>query len=150
PQRRDARKSGDPRVPGNTGPVAPAEGVAKLAHEYGVPVAMKAADGGGGKGLRVVRSVGELDEAFEGARREADAYFGNPEVYVEKYLENPRHVEAQIIFDTHGNGVFLGERDCSVQRRHQKLVEETPSPGLNPRQRRNLGRDALAAAQSYG
>src|SRR5690554_472103 len=148
--RRNAEKAGVPTVPGNTEPVATVDEVARLAHEYGFPVAIKAAYGGGGKGLRVVRSVGELDEAFEGARHEADAYFGNPEVYVEKYLENPRHVEAQIIFDTHGNGVFLGERDCSVQRRHQKLVEETPSPGLNPRQRRNLGRAALAAAKSCG
>src|SRR5690606_21964065 len=100
--RRNAEKAGVPTVPGNTEPVATVDEVAKLAHEYGFPVAIKAAYGGGGKGLRVVRSVGELDEAFEGARREADAYFGNPEVYVEKYLEKPRHVEAQIIFDTHG------------------------------------------------
>ncbi|HEX6946815.1 MAG TPA: acetyl-CoA carboxylase biotin carboxylase subunit [Acidimicrobiia bacterium] len=148
--RRNAERAGVPTVPGHTEPVATVDEVADLAHQYGFPVAIKAAHGGGGKGLRVVRSIGELEEAFEGARREADAYFGNPEVYVEKYLERPRHVEAQILFDTHGNGVFLGERDCSVQRRHQKLIEETPSPGLNPKQRRNLGRAALNAAKACG
>ncbi|MFO7300347.1 MAG: acetyl-CoA carboxylase biotin carboxylase subunit [Actinomycetes bacterium] len=148
--RRNAERAGVPTVPGITEPVTTVDEVAKLAHEFGFPVAIKAAHGGGGKGLRVVRSIGELEEAFEGARREADAYFGNPEVYVEKYLEQPRHVEAQILFDTHGKGVFLGERDCSVQRRHQKLVEETPSPALNAKQRRALGKAALAAARSCG
>jgi acetyl-CoA/propionyl-CoA carboxylase biotin carboxyl carrier protein len=96
----------------------------------------------------VVRSQAEVADAFEGARREADAYFGNPEVYVEKYLERPRHVEAQVLFDQHGNGVFLGERDCSVQRRHQKLIEETPSPGLTAKQRRALAKAALDAGRS--
>ena len=104
----------------------------------------------GGKGLRVVETASDAADAFEGAQREADAYFGNPAVYVEKYLEKSRHVEAQILFDTHGNGVFLGERDCSVQRRHQKLIEETPSPGLSAKQRRALGKAALAAAKSCG
>ena len=113
-------------------------------------MAIKAAHGGGGKGLRVVRAEDELDSAFEGARREADAYFGNPEVYVEKYLEQPRHVEAQIVFDSHGNGVFLGERDCSVQRRHQKLIEETPSPGFTAEQRQAFADAALAAGRSCG
>jgi len=92
-----------------------------------------------------VRDAEELGGAFEGAKREADAYFGNPEVYVEKYLEHPRHVEAQVLFDKQGKGIFLGERDCSVQRRHQKLIEETPSPGLTVKQRRALGRAAIAA-----
>jgi acetyl-CoA/propionyl-CoA carboxylase biotin carboxyl carrier protein len=148
--RRNAEKGGVPTVPGVTEPVTTIEEVERLADEYGYPIAIKAAHGGGGKGLRVVRNRNEVKDGFEGARREADAYFGNPEVYVEKYLEKPRHVEAQILFDGDGNGLFLGERDCSVQRRHQKLIEETPSPGLTLRQRRALGRAALAAGKSCG
>jgi acetyl-CoA/propionyl-CoA carboxylase biotin carboxyl carrier protein len=148
--RRNAEKAGVPTVPGVTAPVNTVEEVAALADEYGYPVAVKAAHGGGGKGMRVAREPGEVVEAFEGARREADAYFGNPEIYVEKYLEQPRHVEAQVLFDGHGKGLFLGERDCSVQRRHQKLIEETPSPGLSARQRRALGRAAIAAGRSCG
>jgi len=146
--RRNAEKFGVPTVPGITEPVTSVEEVAALAEKFGFPVAIKAAHGGGGKGLRVVHAPEELDEAFDGARREADAYFGNPEVYVEKYLEQPRHVEAQVLFDNQGKGVFLGERDCSVQRRHQKLIEETPSPGLTVRQRRAMSKAALAAAKS--
>ncbi|HEX5696963.1 MAG TPA: biotin carboxylase N-terminal domain-containing protein, partial [Acidimicrobiia bacterium] len=146
--RRNAEQFGVPTVPGITEPITTIEEVAALAEQFGYPVAIKAAHGGGGKGLRVVNGPDELTDSLEGARREADAYFGNPEVYVEKYLEQPRHVEAQILFDSHGKGVFLGERDCSVQRRHQKLIEETPSPGMTPRQRRALGKAALAAARS--
>jgi acetyl-CoA/propionyl-CoA carboxylase biotin carboxyl carrier protein len=146
--RRNAESYGVPTVPGVTDPVASVEEVGALAEQFGYPVAIKAAHGGGGKGLRVVRSDAEVTDAFEGARREADAYFGNPEVYVEKYLERPRHVEAQVLFDQHGNGVFLGERDCSVQRRHQKLIEETPSPGLTAKQRRALSKAALDAGRS--
>ncbi|MDH3463030.1 MAG: ATP-grasp domain-containing protein, partial [Acidimicrobiia bacterium] len=146
--RRNAESFGVPTVPGITDPVTTVDEVRRLGAEFGYPVAIKAAHGGGGKGLRVARSDDEVDDAFEGARREADAYFGNPEVYVEKYLEQPRHVEAQVLFDHHGNGVFLGERDCSVQRRHQKLIEETPSPGLTERQRKTLGKAALDAARS--
>jgi acetyl-CoA/propionyl-CoA carboxylase biotin carboxyl carrier protein len=146
--RRNAEKFGVPTVPGITEPVTSVEEVAALAEQFGFPVAIKAAHGGGGKGLRVVHAPEELDEAFDGARREADAYFGNPEVYVEKYLEQPRHVEAQVLFDNQGKGVFLGERDCSVQRRHQKLIEETPSPGLTVKQRRAMSKAALAAAKS--
>jgi acetyl-CoA/propionyl-CoA carboxylase biotin carboxyl carrier protein len=148
--RRNAEKAGVPTVPGVTDPVSSVDEVAALAEEFGYPVAIKAAHGGGGKGLRVVRAPDELSDAFEGARREADAYFGNPEVYVEKYLDRPRHVEAQVLFDQQGKGLFLGERDCSVQRRHQKLIEETPSPGLTVKQRRALGRAAIAAGRSCG
>jgi acetyl-CoA/propionyl-CoA carboxylase, biotin carboxylase, biotin carboxyl carrier protein len=148
--RRNAESYGVPTVPGITEPVNDVAEVVRLAEEFGYPVAIKAAHGGGGKGLRVVRDASEVDEAFEGARREADAYFGNPEVYVEKYLEKPRHIEAQVLFDTHGHGVFLGERDCSVQRRHQKLIEETPSPGMTPRQRKALAKAALDAGRSCG
>jgi acetyl-CoA/propionyl-CoA carboxylase biotin carboxyl carrier protein len=148
--RRNAEKFGVPTVPGVTDPVTSVDQAASLADQFGYPIAIKAAHGGGGKGLRVVRGPEELHDAFEGARREADAYFGNPEVYVEKYLERTRHVEAQVLFDKNGKGVFLGERDCSVQRRHQKLIEETPSPGLTLKQRRALGRAALAAGKSCG
>jgi acetyl-CoA/propionyl-CoA carboxylase, biotin carboxylase, biotin carboxyl carrier protein len=146
--RRNAGEYGVPTVPGITEPVTTTEEVKALAEEFGYPIAIKAAHGGGGKGLRVAQSADEIEEAFEGARREADAYFGNPELYVEKFLERPRHVEAQILFDAHGNGLFLGERDCSVQRRHQKLIEETPSPGLTEKQRRAIGKAALAASKS--
>ncbi|REK19791.1 MAG: acetyl-CoA carboxylase biotin carboxylase subunit [Actinobacteria bacterium] len=146
--RRNAEAFGVPTVPGITEPVTSVEEVRKLAAEFGYPVAIKAAHGGGGKGLRVVKDEAGVEDGFEGARREADAYFGNPEVYVEKYLEKPRHVEGQILFDTHGKGVFLGERDCSVQRRHQKLIEETPSPGMTEKQRKALGKAALAAGRS--
>jgi len=146
--RRNAEQFGVPTVPGITEPITTVEEVAALAEQFGYPVAIKAAHGGGGKGLRVVHGSDEISEALEGARREADAYFGNPEVYVEKYLEHPRHVEAQVLFDSHGKGVFLGERDCSVQRRHQKLIEETPSPGLTLKQRRAMSKAALAAARS--
>jgi acetyl-CoA/propionyl-CoA carboxylase biotin carboxyl carrier protein len=148
--RRNAESYGVPTVPGITEPVADVAEVVRLAEEFGYPVAIKAAHGGGGKGLRVVHDESEVDDAFEGARREADAYFGNPEVYVEKYLEKPRHIEAQVLFDTHGNSIFLGERDCSVQRRHQKLIEETPSPGMTPRQRKALAKAALDAGRSCG
>lgn len=148
--RRNAEEYGVPTVPGITDPVTSIEDVEALADQFGYPVAIKAAHGGGGKGLRVVNDAAEVAGAFDGARREADAYFGNPEVYVEKYLERPRHIEAQVLFDQHGNGVFLGERDCSVQRRHQKLIEETPSPGLTAVQREGLGQAALDAGRSCG
>ena len=146
--RRHAESYGVPTVPGITEPVATVDEVLELAAEYGYPVAIKAAHGGGGKGLRVVHEASEATAAFDGARREADAYFGNPQVYVEKYLEKPRHIEAQILFDQEGHGVFLGERDCSVQRRHQKLIEETPAPGLTARQRKALAKAAIDAGRS--
>jgi len=145
-----AEKAGVPGVPGMTEPAGTVDAVRTVAAKYGYPIAIKAAHGGGGKGLRVVHADGELASAFEAARREADAYFKNPEVYVEKYLEFPRHVEAQIIFDSHGNGVFLGERDCSLQRRHQKLIEETPSSAVSDKQRKAIGKAALAVAKAAG
>jgi acetyl-CoA/propionyl-CoA carboxylase biotin carboxyl carrier protein len=147
--RQYAAEAGVPMVPG-TAEIPSVEEVAALADKYGYPIAIKAAFGGGGKGMRVVNGAEELRAAFDGARREADAYFGNPAVYVEKYLARPRHVEAQILFDQAGKGVFLGERDCTVQRRHQKLIEETPSPGMTPQLREALGEAALAAGRSCG
>jgi acetyl-CoA/propionyl-CoA carboxylase, biotin carboxylase, biotin carboxyl carrier protein len=148
--RRAAIDAGAPTVPGTTEPAESADEVKATAEESGYPVAIKAAHGGGGKGLRVVWSAEEIDSAYDGARREADAYFGNPAVYVEKYIEKPRHVEAQILVDDHGNELFLGERDCSVQRRHQKLIEETPSDAMNKRQRKALGEAALSIGRICG
>jgi acetyl-CoA/propionyl-CoA carboxylase biotin carboxyl carrier protein len=148
--RSNAEEYGVPTVPGITRPVSTSEEVTALGDEFGYPIAIKAAHGGGGKGLRVVHAPEDVAEALDGAQREADAYFGVADVYVEKYLERPRHVEAQVLFDEEGKGVFLGERDCSVQRRHQKLIEETPSPGLTSRQRKALGKAALDAARSCG
>ena len=148
--RRHAERAGVAMVPGTTDPAQTLEEVTAIAERFGFPIAIKAAHGGGGKGLRVVESPDEIRAGYEGARREADAYFGSPEVYVEKYLAHPRHVEAQILFDQRGRGVFLGERDCTVQRRHQKLIEETPSPGITPSQRASLGEAALAAGRACG
>ena len=135
-------------VPGTHEPLQAADEIKSFAKEHGYPIAIKAAHGGGGKGLRVVYDEADLETAFDAARREADAYFSRPEVYVEKYLELPRHIEAQIICDTHGNAVFVGERDCSAQRRHQKLVEETPAPGITDGQRAQIETAALAVARA--
>jgi acetyl-CoA/propionyl-CoA carboxylase, biotin carboxylase, biotin carboxyl carrier protein len=148
--RRVADQAGVAGVPGTTEPLPSPDAVAEAAEEFGYPIAIKAAHGGGGKGLRVVADPSKVEEAFHAAAREADAYFKNPEVYVEKYLEHPRHVEAQVLFDQHGHSVFLGERDCSLQRRHQKLVEETPSSVMGERQRKAIGRSALAVAKAAG
>lgn len=137
-----------PLVPGTHDALESVEDLEALAEEFGFPIAIKASAGGGGKGLRVVDSVEDLVEGYEGARREAEAYFGSSVVYVEKFLLKPRHIEAQILADDHGRIVFLGERDCSVQRRHQKLVEETPSPRITGRQRRALGKAAVAVAKA--
>jgi acetyl-CoA/propionyl-CoA carboxylase biotin carboxyl carrier protein len=148
--RKAALEANAPMVPGTTDPLQSVDEVAEIAASYGYPIAIKAAHGGGGKGLRVVLDESEIESAFEGARREAAAYFGNDEVYVEKYITRPRHVEAQILVDNHGNELYLGERDCSVQRRHQKLVEETPSPSMNDEQRKAFGEAALAVARACG
>jgi acetyl-CoA/propionyl-CoA carboxylase biotin carboxyl carrier protein len=148
--RRAVEQAGVAGVPGTLEPLTDPAEVKRAAADFGYPVAIKAAHGGGGKGLRVVYGDDEVDGAFEAARREADAYFANPEVYVEKYLVHPRHVEAQIIVDAHGNAFFIGERDCSLQRRHQKLIEETPSPAVNDRRRKAIGKAALAVAKAAG
>jgi len=137
-------------VPGTMEPLTSADQVEAFAAEHGFPVAIKAAAGGGGRGLKVVHTVEGLQEAFESAGREAEAWFGNPAVYVERYLDNARHIEAQVIFDNHGNGVFLGERDCSMQRRHQKLIEECPAPNLSADDRATLGELALALGHAAG
>jgi acetyl-CoA/propionyl-CoA carboxylase biotin carboxyl carrier protein len=141
-------RAGVQAVPGTLEPLGAVEEIREFAAANGYPIVIKAAHGGGGRGLRVVAEESELETAFDAAKREADAYFAQPEVYVEKYLENPRHIEAQIICDTHGNAVFIGERDCSAQRRHQKLIEETPAPGFTPEQRSKLETAALAVARA--
>src|SRR5919197_4185411 len=121
-------EAGVPIVPGATEPSEDVEAARQVAAEIGYPVAAKAAGGGGGKGFRVARSEDELADAFEGASREGEKFFSDPTVYLERYLEDPRHVEVQVLADSHGNVVHLGERDCSIQRRHQKLIEESPAP----------------------
>ncbi|MFD1599069.1 acetyl/propionyl/methylcrotonyl-CoA carboxylase subunit alpha, partial [Halobellus rarus] len=131
-----------PVVPGTTEPVESAAEVKEIAAEYGYPVAIKAEGGGGGRGLKVVRSEDEVESQLETAQREGEAYFDNASVYVEKYLEAPRHVEVQILADEHGNVRHLGERDCSLQRRHQKVIEEAPSPALDADLRERIGEAA--------
>jgi acetyl-CoA/propionyl-CoA carboxylase biotin carboxyl carrier protein len=145
--RREASQAGVPVVPGTLDPVDSPEQVRALASDYGYPIAIKAVGGGGGRGLRVVRAPGDVDAAFASARREALSAFKNPQLYVEKYLDNPRHIEIQVLADAHGNVVHLGERDCSIQRRHQKLIEECPSPALSAELRANMGAAAVALTQ---
>jgi acetyl-CoA/propionyl-CoA carboxylase biotin carboxyl carrier protein len=142
--------AGVPIVPGVTEPVESAEEVRRLGDELGWPVAIKASAGGGGKGLKVVRNAEEAERAFESARREGEAYFSDAAVYVERYLEDPRHVEVQVLADAHGNVIHLGERDCTIQRRHQKLVEETPSPAVDDALRERIGAIAVDAARAVG
>jgi acetyl-CoA/propionyl-CoA carboxylase biotin carboxyl carrier protein len=139
-----AESAGVNGVPGINEPLTSADEVVAFADEHGLPIAIKASGGGGGRGLKVVHEASAIADAFESAGREAEAWFGNSAVYVERYLENARHIEAQVLFDSHGNGVFLGERDCSIQRRHQKLVEECPAPGLTEDERSHVGELALA------
>ena len=137
-----------PVVPGTTEPVRSGEEVLRLGEDLGWPLAIKASAGGGGKGLKVVRGPDEAERAFESAQREGQAYFADPTVYVERYLEDPRHVEVQVLADGHGNVIHLGERDCTIQRRHQKLVEETPSPAVDAELRERIGEIAVAAARA--
>ena len=148
--RRAMQAAGVPIVPGTTEPVSSSDELAVIARDIGYPVLIKAAAGGGGKGMKVVRSDDEVERAFESAQREGQAYFADASVYVERYLEDPRHVEVQVLADAHGNVVHLGERDCTIQRRHQKLVEETPSPAVDPALRERIGRIAVDAARAAG
>ena len=140
--RRIAGAVGAPLVPGSDGPVADADAAAAFADEHGLPIAIKAAFGGGGRGLKVARTAEEIPERFASAVREAEAAFGRGECYVERYLDRPRHVEVQVLADTAGTVVVVGDRDCSLQRRHQKLVEEAPAPALGDRRRAELHRAA--------
>ncbi len=138
--------AGVPIVPGATEPSADVDAARKTAAEIGYPVACKAAGGGGGKGFRVATSEDELADAFEGAAREGEKFFSDPRVYLERYLEDPRHVEVQVLADSHGNVIHLGERDCSIQRRHQKLIEEAPAPLVDAEMRERIGKIATDAA----
>jgi acetyl-CoA carboxylase, biotin carboxylase subunit len=146
--RRVMKKAGVPILPGSDGPIADEEKALKLAKEIGYPVIVKATAGGGGRGMRVVRAPAELSTAVKTAQREAEAAFGVADVYIEKYVESPRHIEFQILGDQSGNVVHLGERECSIQRRHQKLIEESPSPALSEKMRRRMGGIVIDAARA--
>ncbi len=145
-----ARRLGLPVVPGSPGAVADDAEAMRLAAEIGYPVLVKAVAGGGGKGMKAAQTAADMAEALNLARNEAKANFGNGALYLEKYLDHPRHIEVQILADAHGNVVHLGERDCSLQRRHQKLVEETPSPGLNAGERAWIIERAVEAVKRLG
>ncbi len=140
--------AGVPVVPGSPGLVTRDDEIAQIAESIGYPVIVKASAGGGGRGMRVANNLNDLEKSVTAARTEAEAAFGDGGVYLEKYLEEPRHVEIQVLADQHGHAVYLGERDCSIQRRHQKLVEETPCPVLTGNMRRQMGEAAVRAAQS--
>src|SRR5256885_1249989 len=146
--RRVMKKAGVPILPGSDGPIESEDKAVKAAKEIGYPVIIKATAGGGGRGMRVVRAAGELSHAFKTAQREAEAAFGIRDVYLEKYVEAPRHIEFQVLGDQHGNVVHLGERECSIQRRHQKLLEESPSPALSEKMRKRMGAIVIDAAKA--
>ena len=146
--RRAMKKAGVPILPGSDGPVHGEEQAIKIGKELGLPLIIKAVAGGGGRGMRIVRSHDELPKLVKMAMREAEAAFGNGDVYLERYVEAPRHIEVQVMGDHHGNVVHLGERECSVQRRHQKLVEEAPSAVLTDKQRKKLGSTVVEAARA--
>jgi acetyl-CoA/propionyl-CoA carboxylase biotin carboxyl carrier protein len=148
--RKRMQAAGIPVVPGSEGPVTSVDEVIAQGERVGYPLVIKAAAGGGGKGMKLVASPLEVASAFDSARREGRAYFGDDSVYVERYLEDPRHVEVQVLADTYGSVIHLGERDCTIQRRHQKLVEETPSPAVSPELRAHIGQIAVNAARAVG
>ena len=145
------KKAGVPIVPGTTKPVKDIAAARKVIDkDIGYPIAVKAAGGGGGKGFRVAESEDELEKAFEGAAREGEKFFSDATVYIERYLPDPRHVEVQVLADSHGNVIHLFERDCSVQRRHQKLIEESPAPAVDPELRERIGKIGTDAAEAVG
>ncbi|ROO25081.1 acetyl-CoA carboxylase biotin carboxylase subunit [Salinisphaera orenii MK-B5] len=147
----EMQAAGVPCVPGSGGPLAADDAAnRKLAQKIGFPVIIKAAGGGGGRGMHVVYEASALSGAIDMARREAASFFGNPSVYMEKYLELPRHIEVQVLADNHGNAIHLGERDCSPQRRHQKVVEEAPAPGITEEQRNQIGQLCVDACKRIG
>jgi acetyl-CoA/propionyl-CoA carboxylase biotin carboxyl carrier protein len=142
--------AGVPIIPGTTDPVGSVDELLSLGDELGYPLLIKAAAGGGGKGMEEVHDPAQAEQAFERARRQGQSYFANPDVYVEKLIVDPRHVEVQVLADAHGNVIHLGERDCTIQRRHQKLVEETPSPAVDEELRERIGAIAVEAARAVG
>ena len=146
--KRAMKKAGVPVIPGSDGPIDTDEKAQKIAKDIGYPVLIKATAGGGGRGMRVVQGPAELGHAYRTGQREAEAAFGVRDVYLEKYLEHSRHIEFQVLGDHHGSVIHLGERDCSIQRRHQKLLEESPSPALTDKMRRKMGAVAVEAAKA--
>ena len=146
--RRAMKKAGVPMLPGGDGPVESEERAVKIAQTIGYPVIIKAVAGGGGRGMRIVKTPADLPHAFKTAQREAESAFGVGDVYIEKYLDSPRHIEFQILGDHHGNVVHLGERECSIQRRHQKLLEESPSVAVSEKVRRKMGNLVVDAARA--
>jgi acetyl-CoA/propionyl-CoA carboxylase biotin carboxyl carrier protein len=148
--RKTMKEADVPIVPGTTDPVEEPEEVTEFGEEYGYPIAIKAEGGGGGRGMKIVESADEAADQLESAKREGEAYFDNDNVYLERYLENPRHIEVQILADHHGNVRHLGERDCSLQRRHQKVIEEGPSPALSDELREKIGASARRGADEAG
>ena len=148
--RTEMAAAGLPIIPGSAGVVADEQMAKEIAAEIGLPVIIKAAEGGGGRGMRVVRKKSELTSAFQTARAEAEQAFGSANVYLEKLIDHPRHIEFQVLGDRYGNVVHLGERECSIQRRHQKLLEESPSPALGAEQRKEIGGRVVAALRKVG
>jgi acetyl/propionyl-CoA carboxylase alpha subunit len=144
------QEAGVPIIPGTTDPVGSVDELLTLGDEIGFPLLIKAAAGGGGKGMEEVHDPAQAEQAFERARRQGQSYFANPDVYVEKLIVDPRHVEVQVLADSHGNVVHLGERDCTIQRRHQKLIEETPSPAVDDALRHRIGAIGVEAARACG
>ncbi len=148
--RREVRTAGLPTIPGSDGIIEGEEQLGKEAAKIGYPLILKAVAGGGGRGMRIVRRQEELLSAYQTARSEAQQAFGNPDVYAERFLEHPRHIEFQVLGDQHGKIIHLGERECSVQRRHQKLVEESPSPAMDAKRRKELGAKVVRALEKIG
>jgi acetyl-CoA carboxylase, biotin carboxylase subunit len=148
--RREMKAAGLATIPGSDGVVEGEEALASEAQRIGYPLILKAAAGGGGRGMRVVRNGGDLLGAYQTARSEAQQAFGAPDVYMEKFLEHPRHIEVQVLGDQHGKVIHMGERECTIQRRHQKLLEESPSPAMNARQRKELGAKVVKAMEGIG
>ncbi len=148
--RREMKAHGVPVVPGSEGVVGDEEAAQKAGKEIGFPLIVKAAAGGGGRGMRIVRKAADLVSAFQTARNEAQQAFGNPDVYMERFIERPRHIEFQVLGDLHGEAIHLGERECSIQRRHQKLIEESPSTALSPAKREEIGRTLVEAMKKVG
>ena len=145
--RREVKAAGLPTIPGSDGIIANEDQLAKEGEKIGYPLILKASAGGGGRGMRVVRTQAELLSSYQAARNEAQQAFGNPDVYAERFLERPRHIEFQVLGDQHGKIIHLGERECSIQRRHQKLVEESPSPAMDARRRKELGAKVVRALE---
>ncbi len=146
--RETMKRAGVPVTPGSEGVIDSAEAALEVAHKLKYPVIVKASAGGGGRGMRIAHNDNSLVQGFHAARTEAERAFGNGEVYIEKYIENPRHIEVQVLADSYGNVIHLGERDCSMQRRHQKMIEESPSPSLSSSLRRKIGEAAVKAAKA--